>query len=336
MGIQYQGRNFPTGFASCSIPKYFNASLSEKLEAIRYAGFDGVEMSMPDILTYSHHLRGEMLQEDDFEGIVSTSKEIRKMVNDLGLRILMLQPFSRFEGWSESQQPKKRAAAFQRAHGWIRVMEALGTDMLQVGSSDAEGISPSLDDFVSDLCQLADLLSEKGFRLAYENWCWATYAPTWKNVWEITRRAHRSNLGLCLDTFQTAGGEYGDPTTVSGVIEGLGSDELDKRWKHSMADLEHTVCGDEIFLLQISDAYKMNPPICYGKEKPRSIWSHDYRPLPFDGGYLPIQDMVNAVLRTGFKGWLSIEVFDSEPKDGMLIEDFTRAAMQALIRLLDS
>jgi sugar phosphate isomerase/epimerase len=87
---------------------------------------------MPDILAYSEHLNGEMLNEDDFDGIASISTKIRDLVEDLGLRIVMLQPFSRFEGWSKSEHSEERVAAFRRARGWIRVMESLGTDMLQV------------------------------------------------------------------------------------------------------------------------------------------------------------------------------------------------------------
>lgn len=55
-------------------------------------------------------------------------------------------------------------------------MEALGTDMLQVGSSDSEGITGDINELAGDLAELADMLAEKGFRIAYENWCWATHA----------------------------------------------------------------------------------------------------------------------------------------------------------------
>ena len=181
---------------------------------------------------------------------------------------------------------------------------------------------------------MADLLGEKGFRLAYENWCWATYAPTWKDVWEISRKADRKNICLCLDTFQSAGGEYGDPSTESGYIEDVSLAELGNRWKHSLTELEHTIPGHKIFLLQISYAYKMKTPLRDTKERPRSVWSHDYRPLPFSGGYLPIQDFLDSVLRTGFRGWLSVEVFDSKPKDGSSMEDYVEAAMRSLTRLL--
>lgn len=187
-----------------------------------------------------------------------------------------------------------------------------------------------------DLAALADIMAPKGFRIAYENWCWATHASTWNAIWEIAKMTDCSNVGLCLDTFQSAGGEYGDPTTESGLIGGMGKAHLDKQWQRSMKELEETLPADKIFLFQISDAYKMDPPLDPVKEKnrPRSKWSHAQRPLPFDGGYLPIQDFLDAVLRTGFRGYLSIEVFDSGDKEGMPLSDYTTLAMEALKRLL--
>lgn len=53
--------------------------------------------------------------------------------------------------------------------------------------------------------------AEKDFRIAYENWCWATFAPTWKDVWGKVKKANRPRLGLCLDTFQCVGAERGKP-----------------------------------------------------------------------------------------------------------------------------
>ncbi|KID96492.1 3-dehydroshikimate dehydratase, partial [Metarhizium majus ARSEF 297] len=336
MGIEYQGCNIPTSFASCSIPPYFNATLPQKLEAIRSAGFDGIEISMPDILTYGGDIEGRTIDENDYDAISDVGGKIRILTEQLGLTILMMQPFSRFEGWPRDAHAGERGAAFDRARGWIKVMEALGADMLQVGSTDASCASPCLDQHAEDLGELADMLAEKGFRLAYENWCWATYAAGWKDVWEISQRAGRPNIGLCLDTFQSAGGEYGDPTTASGRIEDLNPAELAGRWKHSLTELRLSVPSDKIYLLQISDAYKMEPPLCVTSARPRSEWSHSFRPLPYSGGYLPVEDFLGSVLGTGFRGWLSVEVFDSRPKEGMSMEDYTKAAMQSLTRLLAS
>ena len=171
--------------------------------------------------------------------------------------------------------------------------------------------------FVSDLQELADMLAKKDFRICYENWCWSTHAPDWKDVWDIVKRVDRPNVGLCLDTFQSAGGEWADPTTESGLIEDVSKSDLENRFQRSMDELARTIPKDKIYLLQISDAYKVKPPLSkdVGNDglRPRGRWSHDYRPLPFNGGYLPIIDVTKAVLKTGFRGWFSYEVFDSGP-----------------------
>ncbi|KAI1478302.1 xylose isomerase-like protein [Daldinia eschscholtzii] len=337
MPIDYEGTKVPTCYATCSIGHKESHTLPLKLKAIADAGFDAIELSMPDILAYGKMLHGREPDPKDYNTLVEIGKAIKKQAQDHKLKILMLQPFANFEGWPKGSSARKDA--FERAEGWIRIMEAVGTDMLQVGSSDAPGISSSIDDLASDLAELADMCAAKGFRIAYENWCWATHAPSWKDVWRIVEKANRSNLGLCLDTFQSGGGEWADPTTKSGLVEGISREELETRWKQSLAELSRTIPPEKIYLLQISDAYKMDPPI-EAKEneeglRPRGQWSHDYRPLPYDGGYLPVQDFLKAVLETGFRGWLSIEVFDGKGPDkysDML--EFSQKAMSSLLKLL--
>lgn len=209
-----------------------------------------------------------------------------------------------------------------------------------MGSSDAEGISGDFDHLATDLAELADIFAEKGFKIAYENWCWATHAPTWKDVWEIVNKANRPNLGLCLDTFQSAGGEWGSPVTKSGLIEENQPEELDQRWKASCELLSKTIPPEKIFFLQISDAYKMDPPLEDKADesglRPRGQWSHDYRPIPYDGGYLPVEDFTKAVLQTGFRGWFSLEVFDGKGpgKYGDDMAPFLGKGFESLQRLL--
>ena len=136
-------------------------------------------------------------------------------------------------------------------------------------------------------------MAPDGLRIAYENWCWANYAPDWKDVWAIVKKVDRHNVGLCLDTFQSAGGEWADPTTKSGPVEDVPKDKAEQRWKESCQELAATIPAEKIFLLQISDAYKMEKPIANKADdtglRPRGQWSHDYRPLPGDGGIFPSQ-----------------------------------------------
>lgn len=162
-------------------------------------------------------------------------------------------------------------------------------------------------------------------------------------MWEIVQLADRPNLGLCLDTFQSAGGEWGDPRSVSGLADNngkLSKDEVEQRWKASLQKLVKAVPKDKIFLLQISDAYRMHTPIKDEVDghglRPRGQWSHDHRPMPYDGGYLPVEGFAKVVLETGFRGWFSMEVFDAREgeKHGDDLEVIAKKAMGSVRKLL--
>ena len=62
--------------------------------------------------------------------------------------------------------------------------------------------------------------------------------------------------------------------------------------------------------------------------------------MPFEG-YLPVVDFTKAVLRTGFRGWFSYEVFD-EGKDGRGrsdaddLETWAKNGMKCQERLMDA
>ncbi|KAK1149182.1 hypothetical protein N8T08_006402 [Aspergillus melleus] len=306
-------RQIPFSYATCSI----NApSLPAKLAAISKAGFTGIELAFPDLLDYGAHILGHAVADDNEDELVQIAGEVRELCRDHGLEVMMLQPFANFEGWPRGS--REREDAFRRARRWIAVMGKLETKILQVGSTDipVENLSPSRENVIADLRELSDLLAERNMRVAYENWCWSTHAPTWKDVWEIVRDVKRPNVGLCLDTFQTAGSEWADPTTESGRMEDYPVGLMNQRLEQSLAELAREVPPEKIYLLQVSDAYKPTTPLEAERVDgmwPRARWSHDYRPLPYDGGYLPIEAVARAVLKTGFQGWFSMEVFDGGP-----------------------
>lgn len=196
---------------------------------------------------------------------------------------------------------------------------------------------------MADLARLGDMLGQHNFRLAYENWCWSSHAPYWKDVLDIVQAVDKPNVGLCLDTFQTAGGEWADPTTESGLIEDEDKDTLEEKFRASLDELSKTVPKEKIFFLQISDAYKPTQPLSRELDEsgtaPRGVWSHDYRPLPLNGGYLPVIEVTKAVLKTGYRGWFSYEIFDAGP-DGKgkdyEMEPFAKDAMECQKKLLEA
>ncbi|KAL9127640.1 MAG: hypothetical protein Q9217_003531 [Psora testacea] len=330
--------SIPTSYATVSIGTQ-KTPLPEKLGAIAGAGWQGIELGFPDLLSFASQNLGRDVGPQEFDLLCNSGKEVKRLCGELGLKIVMLQPFSNFEGWKPESEERKDA--FRRAKGWIRIMEAIGCNMLQVGSSDSPAITTARDSIVSDLKKLADLLSPHGFRLAYENWCWSSHAPDWRDAWDIVKEIDRPNVGLCLDTFQTAGGEWADPTTESGLIEDRGSrEEMEKVFQRSLHDLSVTIPADKIYILQISDAYKtrvQSTPDDSGL-RPRGQWSSCLRPMPFDGGYLPVVEVAKAVLKTGFRGWFSMEIFDGGPagddQDWKDMPGFAKKAMQSHERLL--
>ncbi|KAJ5495877.1 hypothetical protein N7539_000993 [Penicillium diatomitis] len=333
-------QQIPLSYASCSIGCGASDTLPRRLEAIGKAGFTAIELSFPDILDYAGQLNGYEVPPDDYEELAKVTRQIYADCKANGVTVMMLQPFANFEGWPKDSRERKEA--FERANGWMKIMEAAGTDMLQVGSTDSPAgkISTDRAQIVSDLRELGSMLAKNNFRLAYENWCWSTHAPSWKDVWEIVRDVDMPNVGLCLDTFQTAGSEWADPTCSSGLIENASAGTVQQRFARSMEELAQTVPAEKIYLLQISDAYKVSPPLENKDVKglrPRAQWSHDYRPMPYDGGYLPIMDVAKAVLKTGFRGWFSMEIFDAGPQGKgkkYEMEPFAKKAMENMQKLL--
>lgn len=340
----------PLCYASVSIGCKPTDTLPKKLEAISAAGFNAIELGFPDLLSFANdHLKPGQ-QEDgpdeitayDYDNLCAAARVVKTMCEAKGLKILILQPFSNFEGWPEGSDERKDA--WRRAEGWMKIMEAAGTDMLQVGASDTpeEKIGKDRSRFVKDLQELADMLAKKNFRIAYENWCWSTHAPDWADVWDICQKVDRPNFGLCLDTFQSAGGEWADPTTESGMIEdGRSKEQVEKDWKASCDKLSKTVPKEKLFFLQISDAYKVKPKPLPKEDvdglRPRGFWSHAYRPLPFEG-YLPTVDFAKAVLETGFRGWFSTEIFDAGPEGKGKEYDmvpFAKGAMECHHKLME-
>lgn len=119
-------------YATCSIGKPTDP-LPSKLSAISSAGFQAIELSMPDLLSFaSSHLNHDV-QPTDYDALCTAAAEVKTLCAQHKLKILMLQPFANFEGWPDGTP--ERDDAFARAKGWIRIMRACGTDMLQVRNS---------------------------------------------------------------------------------------------------------------------------------------------------------------------------------------------------------
>jgi len=157
-----------------------SGTLTEKLDAIAAAGFDGVEIFENDLLVCPHG-----------------PEEIRARAADLGLGIDLYQPFRDFE----AMPPAGLAAGLARAERKFQVMERLGADLLLVCSN----VSPEAigdDDLAAEhLCLLAERAAEHGVRVAYEALAWGRHVNEYLHAWRIVRLAGHPGLGTCLDSF---------------------------------------------------------------------------------------------------------------------------------------
>ena len=123
-------QGIPLCYASCSIGCRPEDTLPKKLDAIASVGLQAIELSMPDLLSFAClHLRVNV-GPYDYDDLCSAAKVVKTMCDAKSLKILILQPFANFEGWKEGSEERKDA--FKRVRGWIEIMKACGTEMLQV------------------------------------------------------------------------------------------------------------------------------------------------------------------------------------------------------------
>lgn len=121
--------SIPLCFASCSLGKPTD-SLSDRLTYLARAGFEYIELSFPDLQAYASSTQGKDVGEKDWDALEEAAKGVKKLCEELKIKVFILQPFSNFEGWKEGSEEYKDA--WERVEGWIRIMKAVGTDTLQV------------------------------------------------------------------------------------------------------------------------------------------------------------------------------------------------------------
>ena len=232
-------------------------TLLEKLNAIAAAGFDGIEIFENDLLY--------------FDGPPS---EVRRIAADLGLRILLFQPFRDFEAAPRERMRKN----FDRAESKFDLMEQLGGDLMLVCSN----ISPDSinDDSVAadDLRALGERAARRGFRIGYEALAWGRNVNTFAHAWKIVQEADHPAVGLVVDSFHTFAIDDDDAPIAK-------------------------LPGDRIFFVQLADAPAM-------RLDPLS-WSRHFRNFPGQGA-LPVTRFMRNVLASGYSGPISLEIFNDE------------------------
>jgi 3-dehydroshikimate dehydratase len=215
---------------------------------------------------------GVEIFESDLVASQMSPTDVRRRAAELGLGIELYQPFRDFE----AVPPAVLARGLRRAEHRFAVMERLGATQLLVCSS----VSPDAvdDDMLAaeQLRLLAERAAEHGIRIAYEALAWGRHVNDYPHAWRIVRMADHPALGLCLDSFHILSRDA-DPYAIE------------------------TIPAEKIFFLQLADAPALPMDVLY--------WSRHYRCFPGQGD-LDVAGLVAHVLRTGYGGPLSLEVFN--------------------------
>ena len=212
--------------------------------------------------------------ENDFTSFDGSARDVARMCGDLGLRICALQPFRDFEGMGEPQ----RKQTFRRVEMKFDLMAELGTDLLLVCSNVSPLALGGIDRAADDFRELGERAAKRGLRVGFEALAWGRYVNDYRDAWEIVRRADHPAIGIILDSFHTLA-----PGFPVGPIA--------------------AIPADRIFLVQLADAPQLDLDVL--------SWSRHFRCFPGQGN-LPVGDFMQAVQATGYKGPLSLEIFNDQ------------------------
>lgn len=232
-----------------------SGTLDDKLVAAAHAGFDGIELFEPDLVAST-----------------SSPAEIRSRCAELGLQIVLYQPFRDLD----STDPERFERNLVRLDRKFDVMADLGVDLILVCSNASADAVADMDLLATQLRAAGDVASRRGVRIAYEALAWGSEVDLWQQSWEAVRRADHPAVGLCLDSFHI----LSRSSTIDDVAD---------------------VLGEKIFFLQLADAPHKDMDVLQ--------WSRHYRLFPGEGAF-DLVGFTGAVLAAGYEGPLSLEVFN--------------------------
>lgn len=226
--------------------------------------------------------------EPDLIAAPQSPEEIRALAARLGLTLDLYQPFRDAEGVDEATF----AGVLRRAEAKFSLMRRLGVDTMLVCSNVASAVID--DDAVSaeQLGRLGDLAAAYDIRLAYEALAWGRFVDDYRRAWRIVERAGHPNVGVCLDSFHILSRGH-DPKEIEAIP------------------------AEKVFFLQLADAPALSMDVL--------SWSRHHRLFPGEGSF-DLAAFLGHVLRTGYDGPLSLEVFN----DTFRQTDPRRTARQAL------
>ena len=214
---------------------------------------------------------GIELFDNDLIASPLSPREVAQRCADLGLSIDLFQPVRDIEG----VHPDRFPAVLHRVRRKLEVMSELGASVFLACSN---ALPDAIDDPELSAAQLravGELAAEFGATVAFEALAWGRHVDRVGTAWDIVRRADHAAVTLAVDTFHMlARGD--DGAALAGVP------------------------GDRIGFVQVADAPVLDMNVLE--------WSRHFRCFPGQGT-LDVTGVVAAVLRAGYRGPVSLEIF---------------------------
>ncbi len=196
-----------------------------------------------------------------------------ELLRETNLKVSVYQALRNYEGAPPAEREQKLGIAEQM----MDQMALIGCDTLSLPSSSSIECSGDPDRIAADLNKLGDLARSRGMRVAFEPICWGRHIRDYRDGWAAVRRTNHPAIGLMLDSFH---------------VFLLGS---------PMAEIAD-IPADRIFLVELAD---FAPSALDGIEI-----SRHYRLFPGEG-HSPMGDFLRQVEKAGYRGCLSLEVFNA-------------------------
>ncbi len=154
--------------------------LTDKLEAVSAAGFDGVEIFDNDLIACP-----------------LSPRQVAQRCADLGVAVDLLQPVRDVEG----VPPERFAEVEHRFRAKLSVASELGARTVLVCSNVAPDAVDDLDLTAAQLHRLGDLAADHEVRIAYEALAWGRHVDRVSHAWDAVSRADHPHVTLAVDTF---------------------------------------------------------------------------------------------------------------------------------------
>ncbi len=212
------------------------------------------------------------LFENDFIHSAAPARELAAMCNDLGLAIDLYQPFRDFEGMPDALFAKN----LDRAERKFDLMQSLGAPLMLVCSNTSPQSLAEAERAAAQLHALAERAAKRNLRIGFEALAWGRHVNRYLQAWRIVERADHPHLGLILDSFHTLSLDD-DPAAIASIP------------------------GERIFFVQMADAPILAMDVLQ--------WARHFRNFPGQGQF-DVVGFFEQVLRSGYAGTLSLEIFN--------------------------